>query len=120
MAYLNEAKALGDLLFLGLNADTSVKKLKGEKRPINPEEERKFILENLKAVDCVEIFSEDTPYDLIKAVSPHILVKGGDWKEEQIVGCDIVKASGGIVKSLQFKEGLSTTNTIEKIKGQTC
>jgi rfaE bifunctional protein nucleotidyltransferase chain/domain len=115
VSYLNEAKNQGDLLFIGLNSDSSVKRLKGEKRPINNEQERKFLLENLKAVDCVEIFNEDTPYELIKEVMPSVLVKGGDWKVEDIVGSDIVLENGGEVKSLTFVNGFSTTGTIEKI-----
>lgn len=115
VAYLNEAKEQGDILFVGLNSDSSVKRLKGNKRPIIPESERKYILENLKSVDFVEIFEEDTPYELIKIVNPSVLVKGGDWEVEQIVGHDIVLARGGEVKSLLFKEGLSTTNIIEEI-----
>lgn len=115
VSYLNEAKKQGDLLFIGLNSDASVKRLKGEKRPINNQEERKFLLENLKCVDCVEIFEEDTPYELIKSVNPSVLVKGGDWKVEDIVGSDIVLANGGKVKSLTFVDGFSTTGTIEKI-----
>jgi rfaE bifunctional protein nucleotidyltransferase chain/domain len=115
VAYLNEAKALGDILVVGLNSDDSVKRLKGESRPINDERERKFVLENLKAVDLVEIFEEDTPLDLIKLISPDVLVKGGDWAIDQIVGSDFVLANGGQVKSLNFIEGLSTTGTIEKI-----
>jgi rfaE bifunctional protein nucleotidyltransferase chain/domain len=112
--YLNEAKKLGDLLFLGLNADSSVQKLKGPTRPINRELDRKFVLENLKAVDFVEIFSEETPEQLIKEIKPHILVKGGDWAIEQIVGSEFVLKNGGEVRSLSFKEGYSTTNIIKK------
>lgn len=115
VAYLNEAKSLGDLLIVGLNSDASVKRLKGESRPINSEQDRKFVLENLKAVDAVFIFEEDTPFDLITVAQPDILVKGGDWKVEDIVGSDIVLARGGEVKSLQFVDGFSTTQTIEKI-----
>lgn len=118
VVYLNEARKLGELLFLGLNSDASVKKLKGSDRPINNEQDRKFILENLKCVDCVEIFNEETPYELIKAVLPQVLVKGGDWKEDQIVGHDIVKAHGGSVFSLSFVEGKSTTNIICLIQGR--
>jgi len=114
VAYLNEAKAQGDVLILGLNSDASVKRLKGESRPINSEQDRKFVIENLKAIDFVEIFTEDTPYNLIKEIMPDILVKGGDWKPEQIIGSDIVLANGGEVKSLLFIDGFSTTNTIEK------
>ena len=115
VTYLNEAKSLGDLLVVGLNSDSSIKVLKGESRPILSEQERKFILENLKAVDFVEIFSEQTPLELIKSVMPDVLVKGGDWKPEQIVGSDVVLANGGEVKSLSFVNGMSTTNIIEKI-----
>lgn len=115
VAYLNEAKSLGDLLFVGLNSDSSVKRLKGEARPINAEQDRKFVLENLKAVDCVEIFYEDTPLELIKSVDPDVLVKGGDWKPEEIVGSGFVLSNGGEVKSLTFKNGYSTTKIIQKI-----
>lgn len=115
VTYLNEAKSLGDLLVVGLNSDASVKRLKGESRPINNEEERKFLLENLKAVDCVEIFEDDTPLNLIKEIKPSLLVKGGDWEISQIVGSDFVISNGGEVKSLKFVDGLSTTGTIERI-----
>lgn len=115
VAYLNEARALGDVLVVGLNSDASVKRLKGEERPINNEQDRKFVLENLKAVDFVEIFEEDTPLKLIESVSPGILVKGGDWKPEQIVGSDFVLQNGGQVLSLNFIDGFSTTATIQKI-----
>lgn len=116
VAYLNEAKSLGDILFIGLNSDTSVKRLKGPERPVNNEQDRKFVLENLKAVDFVEIFEEDTPLNLIKKVTPNILVKGGDWSVDQIVGSKEVMDSGGEVFSLNFVDGFSTTSTIEKIK----
>ncbi len=116
VAYLNEAKALGDYLIVGLNADASVKRLKGDSRPVNKEEDRKFVMENLKAVDDVIIFTEDTPFNLISKIIPDILVKGGDWKEDQIVGSDIVKQNGGKVFSLKFIDNYSTTGIIEKIK----
>jgi rfaE bifunctional protein nucleotidyltransferase chain/domain len=115
VTYLKEARAHGDLLFVGLNSDASVKRLKGDKRPIHSQEERKYILENLKSVDCVEIFEEDTPLELIKAINPNVLVKGGDWPVDQIVGYEHVLASGGEVKSLTFVDGFSTTGTIERI-----
>ncbi len=115
VSYLNSAKKEGDLLIVGLNSDASVKRLKGESRPINDEQDRKFVLENLKAVDFVEIFEEDTPLELIKQVCPDMLVKGGDWKPDQIVGSDFVLERGGEVKSLTFIDGKSTTGTIEKI-----
>ena len=104
---------------MGLNSDSSIKQLKGSDRPINNEEDRKYLLENLRAVDCVEIFSQDTPYELIKAIGPDILVKGGDWQISEIVGSDIVLKKGGEVKSLSFKEGKSTTKLIEKIRKNT-
>lgn len=116
--YLNEAKAQGDVLIIGLNSDQSVRELKGEDRPINNEEDRKAMLLNLKAVDCVQIFTEQTPLEIIKLIKPHILVKGGDWKPEQIVGSDFVIANGGVVKSLMFKGGYSTSNLIQAVQGK--
>ena len=113
--YLNQAKDLGDLLIIGLNSDDSVKRLKGQDRPINNENDRAFLLDNLKSVDYVIVFNEDTPYNLIKEIIPDFLVKGGDWKEEDIVGYDIVKENGGEVKSLNYVNNYSTTGLIEKI-----
>lgn len=113
--YLKEAKKLGDILVVGLNSDSSVNKIKGEKRPIVNEKERAEILLSLEAVDYVVIFEEETPFKLIKKINPDILVKGGDWKEEDIVGSDIVRKKGGTVKSISYIEGKSTTNIIEKI-----
>jgi D-beta-D-heptose 7-phosphate kinase/D-beta-D-heptose 1-phosphate adenosyltransferase len=112
--YLNEAKKLGDLLFVGLNTDASVKRLKGPNRPVQNEKDRAEILSELKAVDFVCLFDEDTPYELIKIVKPHVLVKGGDWPAEKIVGSDLVLNWGGEVKSLNFVPGKSTTALIEK------
>jgi len=116
--YLNEAKAQGDVLIIGLNSDASVKKLKGENRPINNEIDRAKMLLNLKAVDCVQIFTEDTPLEIIKLIKPNVLVKGGDWKIDQIVGSDFVIQNGGEVKSLLFKDGYSTTNLIKSVQGK--
>jgi len=116
-AYLNQAKSLGDYLIVGVNSDRSVKALKGENRPVNKETDRAFLLDNLKSVDYVIIFDEDTPFNLIKEIIPDFLVKGGDWKEEDIVGWDIVKAAGGKVLSLNFIENYSTTNTLKKLNG---
>ena len=113
--YLAKAKSLGNVLVVGLNSDASVKRLKGEKRPIVTEGERAEMLLALKAVDYVIVFDEDTPYELIKEVCPDLLVKGGDWTEDKIVGSDIVRANGGEVKSLAFLEGHSTTNIIQTI-----
>ena len=116
--YLNEAKAQGDVLIIGLNSDQSVRELKGEDRPINNEEDRKNMLLNLKAVDCVQVFKEQTPLEIIKLINPNVLVKGGDWKPEQIVGSDYVIANGGTVKSLLFKRGYSTSNLIQAVQGK--
>ncbi len=116
--YLNEAKAEGDFLIIGLNSDLSVKRLKGDDRPVNNQNDRKSMLLNLKAVDAVQIFEEDTPLEIIKLINPNVLVKGGDWKIEQIVGHEHVINSGGVVKSLMFKNGYSTTSLIEKVQGK--
>ncbi len=113
--YLTEAKSLGDILIVGLNSDSSVKMIKGEKRPIVAEENRAYVLANLKPVDYVVIFSEDTPYETIKKIMPDILVKGADWAEDKIVGSDIVKQSGGEIKRITFVENNSSTNIIERI-----
>lgn len=113
--YLQEAKAQGDLLVVGINADASVKRLKGESRPIQNEQDRGDVLSALGCVDFVTVFTEDTPEKLIHAVKPDVLVKGGDWKVEQIVGSDFVMSYGGKVKSLQFVQGKSTTNIVSKI-----
>lgn len=118
VSYLNEAKQQGDLLVVGLNSDQSVKRLKGNDRPINSQADRKFLLENLRCIDLVEIFDQDTPYELIKVLSPSVLVKGGDWAVEQIVGHELVLANGGIVKSLSFKDGYSTTNILSQVQGK--
>lgn len=114
--YLAEASDLGDRLVIGLNSAASVKRLKGEHRPINDEATRQHLLAALEFVDAVVVFEEDTPLELIKIVLPDVIVKGGDWKPEQIVGSDIVLANGGEVKSLAFKEGYSTTSIEEKIR----
>ncbi len=114
--YLNQARAQGDILIVGVNSDASVQKLKGPTRPIQNENDRAEILAALKAVSHTIIFSEETPLELIKKVKPDFLVKGGDWKLDQIVGSDFVLAYGGQVKSLQFIEGRSTTSIIQKSK----
>ena len=113
---LNEAKKFGDKLIVGLNSDLSVQRLKGSERPINNEHDRKFFLENLSSVDFVEVFFEDTPLELIKKIKPDVLVKGGDWPVDKIVGSDFVHSYGGDVLNINFKEGYSTTSLIEKIK----
>lgn len=113
--YLQQARRLGDLLVLGLNSDASVRRLKGENRPLIGEEERAHILAALDCIDYVTIFDEDTPLELIKALKPHILVKGGDYTPEGVVGKDIVEAHGGRVELITFVDGKSTTNIIERI-----
>lgn len=112
--YLDQASSLGDVLIVGINSDESVKRLKGPTRPIQNENDRAEILASLKSVTHTVLFTEDTPYQLIAAVKPDILVKGGDWKLEQIIGSDIVLANGGEVKSLLFIDGKSTTKIIER------
>ena len=114
--YLAEARKLGDGLIVFLNSDLSVKSLKGEKRPINSEEERKYFLENLKSVDCVEVFTEDTPERIISDIRPSIWVKGGDYKPEELPEYKLVKGYGGEVQILKFIEGYSSTALIKKIK----
>ncbi len=114
--YLYEAKALGDFLIVAVNSDRSVKALKGPERPIVPEYERAEMIAALGCVDMAIIFDEETPYEVIKRLVPNVLVKGGDWKENDIVGADIVKAAGGEVKSIVFIEGSSTTNIINRIR----
>jgi len=109
--YLREAKALGDILVIGLNSDASVGRMK-QGRPVNPEDQRAEVLASLTMVDYVTIFSEDTPYELINSLMPDVLVKGGDWKKEDIVGADLVAE----VHSLPFTAGISTTNIIKKIQ----
>ena len=116
ISYLNEAKKLGDYLIIGVNSDSSVRGLKGEDRPVNNENDRAFVLDNLKPVDFVVIFNEKTPYNIIKEILPDFLVKGGDWKEDQIVGSDVVKSSGGQVISLKYIDNYSTTNILKKIE----
>jgi len=112
--YLQEARALGDALVIGVNADASVKRLKGPTRPIQNENDRAEILAALACVDFTVIFTEDTPENLIHKVKPDILVKGGDWKIDSIVGASFVMSYGGKVLSLQFVDGKSTTKIIEK------
>jgi D-beta-D-heptose 7-phosphate kinase/D-beta-D-heptose 1-phosphate adenosyltransferase len=112
---LREAKKLGDRLIVGLNSDESVQRLKGAKRPINFENDRAFVLKNLSAVDGVVIFQEDTPLTLIKTLSPDILVKGGDYSEDDLVGAEFVKSMGGKVIIIPFLDGFSTTNLLHRI-----
>jgi D-glycero-beta-D-manno-heptose 1-phosphate adenylyltransferase len=116
--YLAQASAMGDCLVIGLNSDASVKKIKGPSRPYIDEKARALILAALGFVCAVVLFDEETPYNLIKKIQPHLLVKGGDYKVEDIVGYDIVKAKGGQVLTLPFVEGYSSTDIINKLAHQ--
>ena len=113
--YLEKARGLGDLLVVGVNSDRSVQALKGPKRPILPEEERAEILSSLGSIDYVTVFDELTPLELISSLLPHVLVKGGDWTKENIVGKEVVERAGGVVVLLPFVEGSSTSSLIETI-----
>lgn len=113
--YLKEAKMLGTKLVVAANSDASVAKIKGKHRPIQSEEVRINLLASLEYIDAVTIFIDETPYELIKLLHPDILVKGGDWKPEQIIGSDVVLQDGGKVLSLNFMEGYSTTKIESKI-----
>jgi rfaE bifunctional protein nucleotidyltransferase chain/domain len=114
--YLRRARALGDALVVGVNTDRSVRVIKGESRPVTPENERAEILAALGCVDVVVLFDEETPYELIKRIQPDVLVKGADWSEASMIGRDIVEARGGRVVRVPFEAGYSTTSIIEKIK----
>ena len=114
--YLKEASRLGDVLIVGVNTDASVKRLKGPDRPIQNENDRAEILASLKCVTHTILFNQETPLELIKSIQPDVLVKGGDWPIEKIVGYEIVQKRGGLVKSLNFIAGRSTTNLISKAK----
>lgn len=113
--YLEKARALGDVLVVGVNSDSSVRRLKGPERPILPEEERTEILSSLGCVNYVTIFHEPDPLKLITSLQPNVLVKGGDWTKEQTVGKEIVERSGGEVVIIPFLQGTSTSNLIETI-----
>jgi D-beta-D-heptose 7-phosphate kinase/D-beta-D-heptose 1-phosphate adenosyltransferase len=116
LRYLCDARALGDILVIGLNSDASVRRLKGPERPINQETSRSLMLAGLLPVDGVILFEEDTPLNLIEALAPDVLVKGGDWSVDQIVGAEGVIARGGEVYSLPFHDGFSTTGMVNKIR----
>lgn len=113
--YLAKARACGDVLIIGLNSDASVRSIKGEKRPIIPEVERAQLLAALKAVDYVTLFDEDTPFEIISALVPDILIKGADWAMDKIVGRDVVEANGGEVKTITFVSPQSTSKIISAI-----
>lgn len=114
--YIEQARKLGDGLIVALNADASVKRLKGHQRPIVPLKDRAKVVASLECVDVVTWFTADTPERLIKKLMPMILVKGGDWAEDSIVGADFVRTYGGEVRSLSFVSGKSTTNIIQKVQ----
>ncbi len=114
--YLSKTADQGKILIVGLNSDLSVKKIKGERRPFNDEVSRAAVLSSLFFVDAVVLFDEDTPYNLIKAISPDVLVKGSDYKVEEIVGYNIVKSYGGKTVTINFLDGYSTSSLIEKMK----
>ncbi len=113
--YLTKAKALGDLLVVGVNGDDSVRRLKGPNRPVVNQDDRAAVLAALAAVDYVSLFDEDTPFELIRAIVPDVLVKGADWSVEAIVGKDVVEAAGGTVQTLEFLPNRSTSSIIQKI-----
>lgn len=113
--YLSKAADLGNILIIGLNTDDSVKRLKGQNRPVQDENSRAIILASLSFVNAVILFDEDTPYKLINLVQPDVLVKGGDYKPTDIVGYDIVTSKGGKVITIDFKQGYSSTSVIEKL-----
>ena len=114
--YLEKARSLGDFLVIGLNSDLSVRKIKGPERPVNPQEFRARVLSGLECVDYIVLFDEETPERLIKELKPDFLVKGSDWKEDQIVGAKFVKSYGGKVIRIDFSYQVSTTGLIGKIK----
>ncbi len=113
--YLQKAKALGDVLIVALNTDASVKRIKGPERPIVPQDDRAVVVAALRCVDYVCLFDEDTPYELLKAIEPDVLVKGADWPPDAIVGKNIVEAAGGKVATIEFVPNRSTTDMIQTI-----
>lgn len=113
--YLSIAKSLGDVLVIAINSDSSIRTIKGDKRPINKQKDRAETLSALESVDFVTIFDEPDPYKVISALQPDVLVKGGDWPIEKIIGRDVVQARGGRVVNVPYVEGASTTGIIEKI-----
>lgn len=113
--YLIKARAMGDVLIVGLNSDASVRRIKGESRPVIPESQRAFVLSNIKPVDYVVIFEEDTPAVLIEKIVPDVLVKGADWSPDNIVGKDVVIKNGGELRTIEFVNFQSTSNIIHTI-----
>lgn len=116
VAYLNDAASLGDRLLVGLNSDDSVRRLKGEGRPVQPAGDRAYLLASLRAVDAVTVFDEDTPAALVEALLPDVLVKGADYEEEEVVGREAVREAGGEVRLLPLEAGRSTSVLLERIR----
>jgi D-beta-D-heptose 7-phosphate kinase/D-beta-D-heptose 1-phosphate adenosyltransferase len=114
--YLEEARALGDVLIVGVNSDRSVRAIKGPSRPLTPERERAEVLAALTCVDAAVIFDEDTPHAVVQLIQPDVLVKGADWAADKIVGRDIVEARGGRVVRVDLAQGFSTTNLVKRIR----
>ena len=114
--YLRKAKQLGDVLVVALNSDASVRRLKGPTRPLVPQRDRCEVMAALEMVDYVTVFNDNTPYKLIARLQPDVLVKGGDWTPDRIVGADLVHARGGTVRSIRFAPGYSTTRLVERIR----
>jgi D-beta-D-heptose 7-phosphate kinase/D-beta-D-heptose 1-phosphate adenosyltransferase len=113
--YLNKARQFGDVLIVALNSDASVKRIKGELRPVVSQQERAFVVANLKSVDYVTFFEEDTPIEVIKKLIPDVLVKGADWSKDKIVGREIVEEAGGRVETIEFVNFQSTSNIIKRV-----
>ena len=118
VSYLEAAKKKNRILIVGLNSDDSVRRLKGPPRPINPQKERARVLAALECVDYVTIFNEDTPYELIKAIKPDVLIKGADWKGKEVAGSDVVLENGGKIEFAKYVAAHSTSNTIAMIQKQ--
>jgi rfaE bifunctional protein nucleotidyltransferase chain/domain len=116
VTYLAQARQMGDLLVVGLNSDASVRRLKGPERPVNDEQSRALLLAALEMVDYVVLFEEDTPYNLILKVKPDLLVKGGDYDIDNIVGADFVRQRGGEVRTIPFVQGFSSSSIIDHLK----
>jgi D-glycero-beta-D-manno-heptose 1-phosphate adenylyltransferase len=114
--YLQQARSLGDVLIVGVNADSSVRRNKGPARPINPEDERAELVAGLASVDAVVVFAEDTPAEIVRAIQPDVLVKGADWPADQIVGRDTVEARGGRVVRIAVEQGHATTAIVDRVR----
>ena len=119
VSYLEAAKKPNRVLIVGLNSDDSIKRLKGPQRPLNLQKDRAHVLAALGCVDYVVIFNDDTPYQLIKAINPDVLIKGGDWKGKEVVGSDLVIQNGGKVEFAKYLSSYSTSNTIDRLSSKT-